>query len=176
MYRLLFFHILGIIGFSSLIACSSPVDHGSSSSSSNNEDDSYTYTGNWDLTRVYCGNLLVRYSGFTEQLTLNQENEEGTFTVSNSRCETKVNFDITKQGNRLTATSRNTLCSPQSCSITPTFRIGGRTIEESYSCPGDIPSSITAKAILSDDYEKLTVNISLSNSSLECELIFNKEW
>ena len=76
MYRLLFFHILGVIGFSFLIACSNSVDHSSFSSSSNNEEDeSNTYTGNWELTRVYCGNLLVQYSGFTKQLTLNQENQ-----------------------------------------------------------------------------------------------------
>ena len=158
MYRLSTY--ICIAGLLLLTACPKQVSHEKTSSSSGQN----SYTGDWELLRIYCNDYSVQYSGFTEQLTLDQKNQKGVFTVSNSECETKVNFDITQQNNTLTLRSRNIQCSPHSCSTTPSFKILGRRIRKSYSCPDDLPSNITVEAELYNDHESLRANVSIPNS------------
>ncbi len=158
-----------IAGLLLLTACPKQVSHEKSSSSSNRN----SYTGDWELIEVFCNDFPVQYSGFVEQLKLNQENQEATFTVSNSICETKVEFNVTQRNNRLTLRSNNFQCSPDPCSINTTFRLL-KKIKKNLSCPEDMPSSITVDAELYNDYESLRATVPIPNSRLECELIFSK--
>ncbi len=159
-----------VVGFLLLTACSKPATHGTYTSSSSSQ----SYTGDWELLKVYCNDFLVQYSGFTESLTLDKKNQQATFVISESGCQTEVKFNITQQNNTLTLASHNMQCRPQSCSITPIFIILGQEIEKSYSCP-DLPPEITVEATLSDDRDRLTVNVPLFSSKwTQCELIYIK--